>query len=150
MTVPARLPQISMMRSVVMVSRPDTRLSPTQVAYYLYNQASVPNYTAALESLDVRCLPGCSKLGRFAFCNDQFLSLVAWRSLVPASYKSFQVTLRRPLTQGVHFDLNYTYARAWDWTSGVERSDAFGGTAIVNPFIPEQMWAPLDYDLRHQ
>jgi hypothetical protein len=129
---------------------PDTALSPTQTAFFLFQQLNPGNALAALRSIDVTCAPSCSRLGRYAFYNDQFASLFSWRSISPASYHALQLTLRRRFTDEFQFDANYTLSRARDWTSGVERGDAFAGSFLINSWLPEQMDAPSDFDLRHQ
>jgi carboxypeptidase family protein len=127
-----------------------TKLTATQVAYFLYNQEYAPDYTSALFDLDVGCTPSCSKFGSFAFFNDQFSALAAWRSIQPMSYHSFQLLLRKRLSSGVQFDFNYTLSKSIDWGSGAERSGTFGGGFIVNAWFPSQRQATSDFDLRHQ
>ena len=129
---------------------PETPLSATQTAYFLFQQLNPGNALAALRSIDVTCAPSCSRLGRYAFYNDQFASLFSWRSIAPASYHALQLTLRRRFANDLQLDANYTLSRARDWTSGVERGDAFAGSFIINSWAPEQMEAPSEFDLRHQ
>ncbi len=129
---------------------PETPLSATQTAYFLFQQLNPGNALVALRSIDVTCTPSCSRLGPYAFYNDQFASLFSWRSIAPASYHSLQLTLRRRFADDLQLDVNYTLSRARDWTSGVERGDAFTGSFIINPWAPEHMEGPSDFDLRHQ
>jgi len=129
---------------------PDTSLSPTQVAYFLFQQANPGNYLAALRSLDVTCQPACSTLGRYAFYDSQFASLFSWRSIVPASYHSGQFIVRKRFSESLTLDVNYTLGRSRDWVSGAERGDAFGGSFLINSWSPEQMEAVSDFDLTHQ
>jgi len=128
----------------------ETQLTPTQVAWYLYNQFYGPSYVNALQDIDARCIVACSKFGPYAFFDDQFSSLAAWRSVAPASFHSMQLMLRKRFSQGLQFDFNYTFGKSIDWSSGVERSGAFGGGFIANPWIPGQRKAVSDYDLTHQ
>lgn len=129
---------------------PTTQLTATQVAYFLYNQRYTPDYTSALFDIDARCRPACSKFGPYAFFNDQFSALAAWRSLQPMSYHAFQMLLRKRLSSGVQFDFNYTMSKSLDWGSGAERNGSFGGGFIVNSWFPSQRQATSDFDLRHQ
>ncbi|MGH9841678.1 MAG: carboxypeptidase regulatory-like domain-containing protein [Blastocatellia bacterium] len=129
---------------------PAAVLTPTQIAYFLYNQFRGPSYVNALQNLDVACTISCSKFGRYAFFNDQFSALAGWRSVAPASYHSLQLMLRKRLSQGVQFDFNYTLAKSIDWSSTVERSTAFGGAVLSNPWVPGQRQAVSDYDVRRQ
>jgi hypothetical protein len=129
---------------------PETMLSPSQTAYALFQQANPGNPLAALRSIDVSCAPGCSRFGRYALYNDQFASLFSWRSLAPASYNAMQVSLRRRMGDSLTLDANYTMSRSRDWTSGVERGDAFSGSFLINSWEPSQMESFSDFDLRHQ
>jgi hypothetical protein len=129
---------------------PETALSSTQVAYFLFQQANPGNYLAALRSLDVTCQPACSNLGRYAFYDGQFASLFSWRSIVPASYHSAQFSVRKRFSEGLTLDANYTLGRSRDWVSGAERGDAFGGSFLINSWSPQQMEAVSDFDLTQQ
>lgn len=129
---------------------PGQQLTATQVAHFVFNQIQPVSYANTLSTVDSICRPACSKFGRFAFYNDQFLSLSAWRSIAPAAYHAMQLTARKRFSAGTQFDLNYTLSRAYDWSSAAERSDPFNGSVVVNSHAPDQMWAPADFDLRHQ
>lgn len=128
---------------------PERQLSSTQVAHFVFNQNTPVAYATTLSTVDGACRPACSKFGPYTFFNDQFLSLVAWRSVAPAAYRAMQLTLRKQ-AGGVQFDVNYTLSRSHDWSSAAERSDPFNGSIVLNSYRPEQMWAPSDFDLRHQ
>lgn len=123
-----------------------TVLTPTQVAYYLY-QFYAPDYTSALLDLDGAEFE--SKFGPFAFFDDQFSALSAWRSIAPSNYNSMQAVFRKRFSQGLQFDLNYTLSKSFDWSSGVERNASFGGGFIVNSWNPGQRKAVSDFDVRH-
>lgn len=128
----------------------ETPLSASQVAYFLYQHGFPNNAVGALQAIDVRCAPACSRLGAYSLYSPQFSSLFSWRSLGDSLYHSLQATVRRRARNGSFFEANYTLARAEDWTSGVERGDAFSGSYIINSFAPQQMRAIADFDLRHQ
>jgi hypothetical protein len=63
-----------------------------------------------------------------------------------------QVTFRRHMTHGMQFDLNYTYSRSIDITSGANRITAEGGIGdqIINAWDPQQARGVSDFDLTHQ
>ncbi len=123
-------------------------LSATQGVYDLF-RVFAPDYTFALNYLDTRCLPSCSRLGPYAMFNAQYASLAAWRSLGAGDYHSGQVTLRKRLSAGVQFDLNYTLGKSIDLASFPENSQNFSGL-IINTWAPEQMRAVSEYDMLHQ
>jgi hypothetical protein len=129
---------------------PEQQLTSTQVAHFLFNQNTPVSYANTLSTIDSTCRPSCSRFGPYTFFNDQFLSLVAWRSVAPASYHAMQFTARKRFSRGTQFDFNYTLSRARDWSSAAERSDPFNGSVVLNSYRPEQMRAPADFDLLHQ
>ena len=90
--------------------------------------------------------------GPYSFFDNQYSSLYAWRTLVPAWYHGLQVTLKRQMSHGLQFDFNYTYSKSIDVVSDAERIVPWGGVAgwITNAWDPMQGKASSDFDLRHQ
>jgi hypothetical protein len=86
------------------------------------------------------------------YLNSQYSSLLAWRSVGTASYHALQVNLRKRLSKGVQFDLNYTYSKSIDLESDAERVDlqtqAYG--FIQNAWRPQQSRGVSDFDTTHQ
>ena len=134
----------------------------TQNIYDLY-YANNPNALYALQSLDapadgVSCFPACSTLGPYAFWDDQFSSLYAWRSTGVSNYNALQASLRRH-AGGLEFDLNYTYSRSLDTNSNAERVNEYenaGGSAVawsgqvINSWNTRGLYGPSDFDTTHQ
>ncbi|HXY03764.1 MAG TPA: carboxypeptidase-like regulatory domain-containing protein [Terriglobales bacterium] len=137
----------------------------TQNIYDLYYSEN-PNWVYGLYSLDVpfggACFPACSTLGPYAFWDDQFSSMYAWRSTGISNYNAFQAMLRRHVG-GLEFDLNYTYSKSLDDNSNAERvneyengsgAGAASGVAysgqVVNSWQLNGLYGPSDYDTTHQ
>ena len=122
----------------------------TQNIYDLY-AAFAPDYTFALYYMDVRGrpYPSRSRLGRYAFFNQQYSALAAWSSIGGGNYHAGQLTLRKRWSSGYQFDLNYTLSKSIDLASNAERVGAFDGF-LVNSWSPRQLRAVSDYDMRHQ
>ncbi|HXZ31984.1 MAG TPA: hypothetical protein VEH30_06860 [Terriglobales bacterium] len=137
----------------------------TQNIYDLY-YADNPNFVYALYSLDVpfggACFPACSTLGPYAFWDDQFSSMYAWRTTGISNYNAFQAMLRRH-AGGVEFDLNYTYSKSLDDNSNAERVNEYengngAGSAsavaysgqVINSWQLNGLYGPSDYDTTHQ
>jgi len=121
--------------------------------------------TFVTPGLNVQCFPLCSTLpgqttaSPYNFYMSQFSSLWAWRSSGNSSYNALNVTLRRALTHGVQFDINYTYSKSIDVGSNAERINVFdtngtnvGGFAsqVINSWQPNQLKAVSDFDMTHQ
>src|SRR5258707_11603118 len=53
--------------------------------------------------------------------NNQMTSMYAWSSIGKSNYNGMQVSLKKQVSHGVQFDLNYTYSKSIDITSGAAR-----------------------------
>lgn len=93
------------------------------------------------------------------FLNNQAFSMYGWSSIGNSSYNALQVNLRKQFSQGVQFDLNYTYSKSLDITSAASRVGfaVYGytniglvGSRLANAFQPNLARAPSDFDLTHQ
>jgi len=142
---------------------PTTDVVQAVYAAYLCNAF---NETTALFFLDVAGMPGTigsssggapanfyySKFGPFAWYNDQYSSLYAWRSISNSIYGALEVTFRKQFSQGLAFNFNYTYGHSEDIASDAERVGEWGGLGgqVINTWSPNQLWADSDFDLRHQ
>ncbi len=112
--------------------------------------------------------PGCaaSGAGTFAapfgggfgnYLNNQATSMFAWSSVGKSNYNALQATLRKQLSGGLQFDLNYTYSKSIDITSSATRLSwasccnvGAPGTRLVNAFDPNGRRAVSDFDTTHQ
>ena len=104
-----------------------------------------------------KCPPG-SPLGCPGnMLNEQATSMFGWSSIGNSNYHALQASLRKQFSQGVQFDLNYTYSKSMDITSAATRlgfssSTNVGapGSRLVNAFDPHQRYAVSDFDTTHQ
>jgi hypothetical protein len=102
---------------------------------------------------------GCSGLGGGPgnYLNNQATSMFAWSSIGSSNYNALQANLRKRFSNGLQFDLNYTYSKSIDITSAATRlgfssSTNVGapGTRLVNAFSPNQRRGVSDFDTTHQ
>jgi hypothetical protein len=106
------------------------------------------------------CFPACSQLpGQTAptqlnFFDSQWSSLYAWRSVGNSAYNALQASLRKQVSNGLTFDVNYTFSRSFDVGSNAERINEFEGVGfasqIINAWEPRQLRAVSDFDTTHQ
>jgi Carboxypeptidase regulatory-like domain len=128
--------------------------SATQVMYDMY-ACNTGNETSALYYADVLGGPSYSKLGPYAYYHPQFSSLYVQSSIGTSSYNGAQFMFRRQ-TGPLQFQFNYTLSRAEDMGSNPERfyelsAASFGySSQVINAWSPKQLYAPSDYDTRHQ
>ncbi len=64
-------------------------------------------------------------------------------------YHALQVTLRKRLSFGLQFDLNYTWSKSIDLGSAQENGGSFSGF-IQNTLNPSQKRAVSNYDTTQQ
>jgi len=106
--------------------------------------------------------PACNNPLGVGFCpgsslNNQATSMFAWSSVGESNYNGLQVSLRKQMSQGLQFDLNYTYSKSLDYTSNATRlgfssSTNVGapGSRLANAFSPQSRYAVSDFDTTHQ
>ncbi|MHB8753889.1 MAG: outer membrane beta-barrel protein [Candidatus Acidiferrales bacterium] len=134
--------------------------SALQAAYDLWS-CFAGNETTALSVVDVGGVPDANLAGvsyfpaggPYSYFDNQYSSLYTWRTMAPSWYNGLQVVLKKQMSRGLQFDFNYTYSHSIDWASDAERINVNSGTGpggIINAWIPGQMKASSDFDLRHQ
>jgi hypothetical protein len=97
----------------------------------------------------------CGVQGPFMLFNPQFSALSAYSSIGTGDYHAMQWTIRKRFTNGLQFDLNYTWSKSIDLGSTAESSGSFGGTTssqgfILNTWNPSQERGVSSYDATHQ
>jgi Carboxypeptidase regulatory-like domain len=138
-------------------------VTATQAMYDLFCNFS-GNETTALELADApglvnrtTCFPACATIGGnltqgYDFYSPQFSSLFAWRSIGNSAYNAGQFSLRHH-SNGLEFDLNYTYSKSIDQGSNAERINEFEGfgfgSQIINSWFPQQNRGVSDFDTTH-
>jgi hypothetical protein len=129
-------------------------------AIYASYLCNADNETSALYDIDVYGIPGTSsadndyfaKTGQYSWFSTQYSSLFAWRSQGWSHYHSMQVTFKKQMSQGLQFNVNYTYSTSFDLASDAESVGEWGGLSgeVVNPWMGDQLSGPSDFDLRNQ
>jgi len=140
-------------------------LTATQNIYsnIYQTQALSGNDSFALVQLDAYCDPSEGGLGcgpyedsngnvTTRFYQRQFSSLFAWSSIGLSSYNALQLTLRKVSSNGLAFNVSYTYSNSIDWGSDTERASEFTTNSfsfITNSFNPGLARGVSDFDTRH-
>ncbi len=93
-----------------------------------------------------------AKTGEYTWFDSQYSSLFAWRSQGWSHYNSMQVTFKKQMSQGLSFNVNYTYSTSFDLASDAESVGEWSALSgdVVNPWMGNQLSGPSDFDLRHQ
>jgi hypothetical protein len=92
---------------------------------------------------------GCGIYGPWMLFNPQFSALSAYSSIGKGDYHALQVSLRKRLSMGLQFDLNYTWSKSIDLGSSQEGAGSYSGF-IINTWNPSQMRAVSSYDTTQQ
>ncbi len=141
---------------------PTSTTSPVVAAFDLFCGNSL-NESLALYNLDTYGISDANNsnqvyfpsTGQYTFYSPQYSSLFAWRTNTNASYNAGQLILKRRLSHGVQFDLNYTFSKSIDLASDAERVGAASSTSslnnvIINSWDPKQQRAVSSFDTTHQ
>ena len=92
------------------------------------------------------------------FFPSQYVNLNTWTTSGYSFYHALQVTLRKNVSHGLSFVLNYTFSHSLDTSSTPERQDIYGGQSLtggysgvtINSWNIRQEYANSDFDIRHQ
>lgn len=136
---------------------PDT--TDTVTAIYETYLCSRRNETNALNIFDTFGIVGnntsnvyTANTGNFTWFDSQYSSLFAWRSQGWSHYHSLQLTFKKQMSQGLQFNVNYTYSTSFDLASDAESVGEWAALSgnVVNPWMGNQLSGASDFDLRHQ
>jgi len=125
--------------------------TPTQNIYTPFT-ADRGNETAYLFNLDTNISPGSPTGVTYRYFNPQYVNLVGFTSIGTSSYNALQASLHHPMSHGLQFDLNYTFAKSLDIGSDAERVSSAGSRGygqIISSFNPKLNKSVSDFDVRH-
>ena len=91
-----------------------------------------------------------SRYGCYTFFAPQGSSMPTWMNNGDANYHAMTVTIRRAFTNGVSFDMNYTWSHSIDNASAAEGAAGQDGAVIQNIFAPGEFRGSSDFDIRQQ
>ncbi len=118
--------------------------------------SGLPSYATCPNGTDVDNdgLPDCP----FTFFPGQWVALNGWTGLARSEYHALQVSVRKRMSHGLLFNINYTFSHSLDHASIPERTDTGGGSEIGagpsglmnNAWELDQQYGDSDFDMRHQ
>ena len=114
-------------------------LSNTQVAYFI--GSGTTDWTFVQDLFD-------RFSGKRLFYQSQYGALDSFGTIANSDYHGMAASVRQRLG-GVTWDLNYTFSKSMDDTSGLQNALAFGGAFILNPLRQRDNYAVSDFDMRH-
>lgn len=114
-------------------------LSNTQLAYFVGSGST--DWTNLQHLLD-------RVSGRRLFYQSQYAALDSFGTIANSDYHGMAVSVRQRLS-GFTWDLNYTFSKSMDDTSGLQTANGFGGAFILNALRQRDNYAVSDFDMRH-
>lgn len=103
-----------------------------------------------IDRLRSTAFPNCILL---TGCNTVFALQNAgnrtWRNVGFANYHGATLSVRRPLSNGISFDFNYTLSHSIDNSSAAESGSGNGGAIIQDSFDYSAFRGSSDFDIRH-
>jgi Carboxypeptidase regulatory-like domain len=90
-----------------------------------------------------------STYGCYTFFPLQGSSMPTWMNSGTAAFHAMTVSVRRGLTSGLTFDVNYTWSHSIDDGSAAESGAGQQGAAIQNIFNTTEFRGSSDFDMRH-
>ncbi len=89
--------------------------------------------------------------GNNIFLHPQYATFAAYSTAGESNYNALQLSFRKRFSQGLQFDVNYTYGHSLDTASGNEASGAIssGASLILNPLNLRENRGDSDFDVRH-
>ncbi len=107
------------------------------------------DHISLLADMDLGWVLPANTAGRFSMFSPQYSALAGWSSVGSGNYHALQLSVRKRFSQGVQFDLNYTFSKSLDLSSAAERVYEYTDL-MVNSWNTAQMKSYSDYDMRHQ
>jgi hypothetical protein len=92
---------------------------------------------------------GCGVLGAYSMWSPQFSALSAWSSLGSGNFHAMQWTIRKPMSGGLAFDVNYSLGKSIDLSSRSENQANFSTDFLINSWDPHSLRAVSRFDVRH-
>ncbi|HEY3441390.1 MAG TPA: carboxypeptidase-like regulatory domain-containing protein [Paludibaculum sp.] len=86
------------------------------------------------------------------FYQPQYGALTAFSTIGNSDYHSGQFTLRKQMSSGFSFDLNYTWSHSLDIASGAQNTSStgnYGSPLIYNPYDLNANRGNSNFDIRH-
>jgi hypothetical protein len=83
------------------------------------------------------------------FYNPQYGALSAYSTIAESDYNGMTISIRHRFKEKLSFDLNYTFSKSFDTTSGLQTTGVYGSAIILNPYTPRVNRAVSDFDVRH-
>ncbi len=127
--------------------------SATQNYYYGWVVKNGLSDEDNLNLSDRQRIPGTNSCYTKTGCNTfyplQFAGLPTWTNAAFANYNAATLSFRRPLSNGVAFDFNYTLSHSIDNSSGAESGAGTGGAILQDAFNTSSFRGPSDFDMRH-
>ncbi len=79
------------------------------------------------QDIDFFQFPGFASTGQYTFFPAQYVALNTWSTIGRSEYHAMQLTLRKRMSKGLAYTVNYTLSKSLDHSSTPERQEPTGG-----------------------
>jgi hypothetical protein len=87
--------------------------------------------------------------GQHIYYQPQYGTYSAWSTVGRSDYQGLIFMLRQRMGTRLTTDLNYTYSSSSDDGSSLQSANVVGAGTIINSFRQHDLYAPSDFDMRH-
>jgi hypothetical protein len=104
----------------------------------------------AIDRVRSAAFPNCIiRTGCYTMYPVQSSGMSMWTNAGHSDFNGMTLSLRKALSGGVAFDVNYTLARARDNGSAAESGGGSAGGIMLNPYDLDSFYGDADFDVRH-
>ncbi len=104
----------------------------------------------AIDRVRSAAFPNCIiRTGCFTMYPTQSSGMSMWTNAGHSDFNGMTLSLRKMLSGGVAFDVNYTLARARDNGGAPESGGGSAGGIMLNPYDLDSFYGYSDFDVRH-
>lgn len=108
------------------------------------------NQADRLTTVNGKAYPNCiSTPGCWTFYTPQASGITTWNNNGAASYEGMSITIRKPFSNGLSFDFNYTLSHSIDRGGGAESGAGTYGGVMLDPYSNTAYRGDSDFDARH-
>lgn len=125
----------------------DPEPNSTRAVYSLNNNFSFGDWTFLQQLLDDDLSGGGA--WNDLFFQPQYGAFEAFSTVGRSDYHGASLSIRQRFGNSVMFDLNYTFSKSFDDSSGLQSSRAYDTAFLLNPIRQKDSYAPSDFDARH-
>lgn len=114
------------------------------------NGGSDADATHVIDRVRTAAFPNCIvATGCYTLYPTQSSGMSMWTNAGYANFNGMTLSLRKPLSNNVSFDFNYTLSHSMDNGGAAEAGGGSAGGIMLNPYDFDAFYGDSDFDVRH-